>query len=77
MTIGVIAGYPELHVLDYTVPLQVRAFEHRVELSTTAAALLEINAFDQLNLQEHKDYTKKYLEAFTRDGVLPDYHSIP
>lgn len=35
MTFGLIPGYPELHVLDSTVPSQVRAFEHRVELAKT------------------------------------------
>ncbi|MCA9422068.1 MAG: hypothetical protein KC592_13685, partial [Nitrospira sp.] len=46
------------------------------EMATAVAgALLEINAFDQPNVQESKDYTKKYLEAFTRNGTLPD--SLP
>mgnify|MGYP000365567518 CR=1 FL=1 len=35
MTYGVIDGYPELHVLDSTVPSQVRAFEQQVDLSKT------------------------------------------
>ncbi|WP_447968984.1 bifunctional transaldolase/phosoglucose isomerase [Nitrospira sp. M1] len=35
MTYGVINGYPELHVLDSTVPAQVRAFEQQVDLSKT------------------------------------------
>ncbi len=35
MTYGVIDGYPELHVLDSTVPSQVRSFEQHVDLSTT------------------------------------------
>lgn len=35
MTFGLIPEYPELHVLDSTVPSQVRAFEHRVELAKT------------------------------------------
>ncbi len=43
------------------------------EMATAVAvALLEINAFDQPNVQESKDYTRKYLEAFTRNGTLPD-----
>ena len=37
------------------------------EMATAVAgAMLEINAFDQPNVQESKDYTKKYLETFTR-----------
>ena len=35
MTFGVISGYPELHVLDSTVPSQVRSFEERVDLERT------------------------------------------
>ena len=35
MTFGVVPGYPELHVLDSTVPAQVRSFEKRVDLSKT------------------------------------------
>ena len=35
MTYGVIPGYPELHVLDSTVPSQVQAFENQVDLSKT------------------------------------------
>ena len=35
MTYGVIPGHPELHVLDSTVPSQVRAFEQQVDLSKT------------------------------------------
>ncbi len=35
MTFGVIDGYPELHVLDSTVPSQVRAFEQRADLAAT------------------------------------------
>lgn len=35
MTFGVIPGSPELHVLDSTVPAQVRSFEKRVDLGKT------------------------------------------
>ena len=35
MTFGRIAGYPELHVLDSTVPAQVKAIEERLDLSKT------------------------------------------
>ena len=35
MTYGVLEGYPELHVLDSTVPSQVRAFELQGDLSKT------------------------------------------
>jgi transaldolase/glucose-6-phosphate isomerase len=46
------------------------------EMATAVAgAILGINAFDQPNVQESKDYTKKYLEVFTRTGRLPE--SVP
>lgn len=35
MTFGVVPGFPELHVLDSTVPAQVRRFEKRGDLSKT------------------------------------------
>ena len=35
MTFGIVPGYPELHVLDSTVPAQVRSFEKRVDLAKT------------------------------------------
>jgi len=35
MTFGVVPGCPELHVLDSTVPAQVRSFEKRVDLTKT------------------------------------------
>ncbi len=35
MTYGVVDGYPELHVLDSTIPSQVRSFEQQVDLSKT------------------------------------------
>ena len=35
MTFGVVDGYPELHVLDSTVPAQVRSFDQQVDLSKT------------------------------------------
>jgi transaldolase / glucose-6-phosphate isomerase len=35
MTFGVVPGYPELHVLDSTVPAQVRGIEKKVDLAKT------------------------------------------
>jgi transaldolase/glucose-6-phosphate isomerase len=35
MTFGVVSGFPELHVLDSTVPAQVKSFEKRVDLAKT------------------------------------------
>ncbi|HEY0100447.1 MAG TPA: bifunctional transaldolase/phosoglucose isomerase, partial [Pyrinomonadaceae bacterium] len=43
------------------------------EIATAFAGWrLEINPFDQPNVQESKDATKELLEAFTRDGKLPE-----
>jgi transaldolase/glucose-6-phosphate isomerase len=43
------------------------------EMATAVAgALLGINAFDQPNVQESKDYTKAHLEKFTKDGKLAE-----
>ncbi len=42
------------------------------EMATAVAgAILEINAFDQPNVQESKDYTKAYLDTFKKTGSLP------
>ncbi len=53
-TFGKIAGFPELHVLDSTVPAQVRAFEKKVDLKETlfivsskSGGTIEPNAFKQ------------------------------
>lgn len=43
------------------------------EMATAVAgAILGINAFDQPNVQESKDYTKAYLETFKQTGRLPE-----
>ena len=44
----------------------------RWELATaTAAALLDINPFDEPNVQQAKDATRALLDSFTREGRLP------
>ncbi|MBI2192654.1 MAG: bifunctional transaldolase/phosoglucose isomerase [Planctomycetes bacterium] len=44
----------------------------RWEIATAVAgAILGINAFDQPNVQESKDFTKAYLEEFKKNGRLP------
>lgn len=54
MTFGVVPGYPELHVLDSTDPVQVKAFDDAVDLSKTlvivaskSGSTLEPNIFKQ------------------------------
>ena len=43
------------------------------EIATaTAGSLLGINAFDQPNVQESKDYTKSYLDEYKKNGQLPE-----
>jgi hypothetical protein len=45
----------------------------RWEFATAiAGAVLGINAFNQPNVQESKDYTKKFLADFDRTGKLPE-----
>ncbi len=47
------------------------------EIATAFAGWrLGINPFDQPNVQESKDATKELLEAFTRDGRLPEQEVI-
>jgi transaldolase/glucose-6-phosphate isomerase len=54
MTFGKIAGFPELHVLDSTDPVQIKAFEQKVDLvktlfivSSKSGTTLEPNIFKQ------------------------------
>jgi transaldolase/glucose-6-phosphate isomerase len=43
------------------------------EMATAVAgAIVGINAFDQPNVQESKDYTKAFLEVYKKNGSLPD-----
>lgn len=45
----------------------------RWEFATAVAGVaLGINAFDQPNVQESKDYTKKFLAEYTEKGKLPE-----
>ncbi len=66
------AGHPviRIHVADL-INLGEQFFLWEMA-TAVAGAMLEINAFDQPNVQESKDYTRKYLETFTRTGALPD-----
>lgn len=66
------AGHPviRVHMAD---PINLGQQYFLWEIATAiAGSLLGINAFDQPNVQESKDYTKKYLEAYTKTGSLPD-----
>ncbi len=66
------AGHPVVHIeMADLINLGQEFF--RWEIATaTAGTLLGINAFDQPNVQESKDYTKSYLEEFKKNGTLPE-----
>jgi glucose-6-phosphate isomerase/transaldolase/glucose-6-phosphate isomerase len=50
----------------------------RWEVATAVAgAILGIDAFDQPNVQESKDNTKRVLEGFKRSGRLPAAEAVP
>jgi transaldolase/glucose-6-phosphate isomerase len=64
-------GHPWLNI-ELADPLDVGAEFIRWEVATAAAGImLEIDPFDQPNVQESKDATTALLEAFRRDGALP------
>lgn len=65
-------GHPVVRI-DCTSLLNLGQEFFRWEVATaTAGALLGINAFDQPNVQESKDFTKSYLEEFKKNGRLPE-----
>ena len=64
-------GHPAVHI-DLADPLEIGAEFVRWEVATAAAGmLLKIDPFDQPNVQEAKDATLALLEAYRRDGALP------
>ena len=66
------AGHPVVHI-DCASLLNLGQEFFRWEMATaTAGALLGINAFDQPNVQESKDFTRFYLEEFKQSGRLPE-----
>ena len=66
------AGHPVVRI-DCASLLNLGQEFFRWEMATaTAGALLGINAFDQPNVQESKDFTKSYLEEFKKNGRLPE-----
>ena len=65
-------GHPVVRI-DCTSLLNLGQEFFRWEMATaTAGALLGINAFDQPNVQESKDFTRLYLEEFKQNGRLPE-----
>ena len=66
------AGHPVVRI-DCTSLMNLGQEFFRWELATaTAGSLLGINAFDQPNVQESKEFTKFYLEEFKKNGRLPE-----
>lgn len=67
-----VAGHPVVRI-DVTNLMNLGQEFFRWEVATaTAGSLLEVNAFDQPNVQESKDFTKAYLEEFKKKGCLPE-----
>lgn len=65
-------GHPVVRI-DVTNLMNLGQEFFRWEMATaTAGSLLGINAFDQPNVQESKDFTKSYLEEFKKNGQLPE-----
>ena len=66
------AGHPVVRI-DCTSLVNLGQEFFRWEMATaTAGSLLGINAFDQPNVQESKEFTKFYLEEFKKNGRLPE-----
>jgi len=64
-------GHPGQHI-ELAEPLDIGAEFVRWEIAIAAAGIvLEIDPFDQPNVQESKDATTALLEAYRRDGALP------
>ncbi|MBI5248045.1 MAG: bifunctional transaldolase/phosoglucose isomerase [Desulfomonile tiedjei] len=65
------AGHPVITQRLHT-PYDIGREIFRWEFATAiAGVILEIDPFDQPNVQESKDITKKYLELFKREGQIP------
>lgn len=66
------AGHPVVYIDlqgDYAVAQEMMRFEIA---TATAGAVLDINPFDQPNVQESKDVTKAILAQVEAEGKLPD-----
>ncbi|MDP9467421.1 MAG: transaldolase [Chloroflexota bacterium] len=64
-------GHPGLHI-ELADPLEIGAEFVRWEVATAAVGiLLGIDPFDQPDVQEAKDATRALLDAYRRDGALP------
>ena len=69
-------GHPVVRI-DVTDLINLGQEFFRWEIAVaTVGSLLGINAFDQPNVQESKDFTKANLEAFEKNGKLPEESSV-
>ncbi len=67
-----VAGHPVVRI-DFSSLMNLGQEFFRWEMATaTAGSLLGINAFDQPNVQESKEFTMFYLEEFKKSGRLPE-----
>lgn len=65
------AGHPVIYI-DLDDPYSLGGEFFRWEFATAVAgAILGINPFDQPNVQESKDFTKRFLKDFEETGKLP------
>jgi transaldolase/glucose-6-phosphate isomerase len=70
------AGHPVVRIeLTDLVNLGEEFFMWEIA-TAIAGSILGINAFDQPNVQESKDYTKSFLDDYKRTGWLPDDNPI-
>ena len=70
------AGHPVVHRV-LSAPLDLAAEFFIWEFATAVAgALLEINPFDQPNVQESKDNTNRFLDEFKSKGSLPEQNLL-
>jgi transaldolase/glucose-6-phosphate isomerase len=67
-----VAGHPVVRI-TLAEPYDLGEEFFRWEFATAVAGILmQINAFDQPNVQESKDNTKEVLEAYKKTGKLPE-----
>ncbi len=70
------AGHPVVRIdLSDLINLGEEFFLWEIA-TAVAGSLLGINAFDQPNVQESKDYTKNFLDEFKKNGRLPEEEPI-
>jgi transaldolase/glucose-6-phosphate isomerase len=66
------AGYPVIHIVVRSKIDLAQEFFRWEFATAVAGALLSINPFDQLNVAESKDNTKRLLAEFVSKGKLPE-----